>query len=452
MIRYWTSCIACGFLVDIVIEVTTTRSLLDWSPMSSIPSRAFSRPSRTHLTALAGAAALLVLSACGSGGNSAGSSASASGSSTAAGSCGSVPSHAPQDPQNVLASLPKDVAAAYNGYTAPVLPSAWAKWKPSHPAPYKVAILSDPPINAFQTTLFKSVEATLAKSGDIQVVANVTPQAQNDVPGDLQLFNQLVSGKPDLIIAEPLAPAPFVGAVEAAAKAGIPVVTAWEPVPTPSSIGVGVNNWLQAATLAAKVVKKMGGKGTVLEVHGIPGVQQDADAFAGFKAVLAQCPDIKVAGEVTGNYNPAATKGATLQFLSSHPAQIGGVLQAGVMTTGIIQAFQQLGRPVPEIADLGSTQGGLAFAHDNKSSYSEFGTSTPDAAIGQAVANVAIRTLHGEGPVLNQMITEPKYITADNIDSVYQSGWTLSSPGDAALPGDTFMTEKQLAAFFGTKQ
>ena len=419
--------------------------------MSTTPFRASPRPTGARVTALAvTTAAALVLTACGSNGGD--SSAEASGgTSAAAGDCGSVPSTPPKDPQNVLAGLPAEVAAAYNGYTSEVLPSPWADWKPSHLAPYKVAILSDPPVNAFQTTLFESIEDTLAKSGDIEVIANVSPQAQNDIPGDLQLFNQLVASKPDLIIAEPLAPAPFVDAVEGAAKAGIPVVTAWSPVPTASSIGVGVNNWLQAATLASEVVKEMDGKGSVLMVHGIPGVQQDADAFAGFQAVLDQCPDIEVAGEVTGNYNPAATKAATLQFLSSHPAEIGGVFESGVMTTGVIQAFQQLGRPVPAIADLGSTQGSIAFAHDNSDSYTPYGTSTPDVAIGQAVGQVAIRTLHGEGPVLNQLITEPKYINADNLDTVYESGWDLSSPGDAALPDDTFMTEEQLAAFFGTQ-
>src|SRR4051794_18882334 len=156
--------------------------------MSSTLPRALRRPGRMHVTVLAGTAAMLVLSACASSGST-GSSVNAVGSPAAAGACGSVPSQAPQDPQNVLAKLPKEVAAAYNGYTAPVLPSAWANWKPSHPAPYKVAILSDPPVNAFQTTLFDSIKSTLQKSGDIQVVASVSPQAQNDVPGDLQLFN-----------------------------------------------------------------------------------------------------------------------------------------------------------------------------------------------------------------------------------------------------------------------
>ena len=119
------------------------------------------------------------------------------------------------------------------------------------------------------------------------------------------------------------------------------------------------------------------------------------------------------------------------------------------MTTGVIQAFQQLGRPVPAIADLGSSQGSVAFAHDNKDSYPMLGTSTPDAAIGATIGEVAVRMLHGDGPVLNQLITEPKYITAENLDDVYQDGWDLSSPGNAALPDDTFVTDEQLDAFFG---
>src|SRR3954454_1234608 len=132
----------------------------DRRTMSHIPSRVL-HPGR-RLTALAGAAAItsLVLTACGSGA-SGGTAAGGSGSSTAAGDCGTVPDVAPKDPQHVLAGLPHDVSAAYNGYTGEVLPSAWAGWKPTHPAPYKVAILSDPPVNAFQTTLFESMTSAL---------------------------------------------------------------------------------------------------------------------------------------------------------------------------------------------------------------------------------------------------------------------------------------------------
>src|SRR4051794_37889814 len=122
--------------------------------MSHIPSRVL-HPGRRP-TALAGAAVVtaLVLTACGSS-NSGGTSAGASGASAAAGECGSIPKVAPKDPQNVLTGLPEDVAAAYNGYTSEVLPSPWADWKPSHAGPFKVAILWDPPVNAFQTNVLE---------------------------------------------------------------------------------------------------------------------------------------------------------------------------------------------------------------------------------------------------------------------------------------------------------
>ena len=285
----------------------------------------------------------------------------------------------------MLAKLPASVAADYDGYTSPVAPSAWANWKPSHAAPYKVAIIWNPPVNTFAVNTLKAMTAALKAAGDVDIISSTAPQSPSDVPGNIALYNQAVAEKPDLIISFPLASGPLIPAVEAAAKKGIPTVSPWVATATPNAVSVGTNDWLQAVTLASKVVTQLKGSGTILEVHGIPGVQEDDDAFAGFNSVLAQCPDITIAGQVTGDYNPAATQQAVLQFLSSHPGKVDGVFEAGTMTAGIIQAFKQLGRPVPVIADLGSTEGSIAYAGENESSYQEYGASTPDDAIGQTV-------------------------------------------------------------------
>ncbi len=405
---------------------------------------------RARLTALsAGIAALaLGLSGCG-GGDTSASGASSSGT-PAAGECGSVPQITPKDPQNVLAGMPPEVTAGYNGYPTEVLPSAWANWKPSHPGPYKVAILWQPVVSSFVTATLDALTQELKASGKVDIIASVAPQNPTDIPGSLQLFNQLVAKKPDLIILMPLASEPFVDAVNAAGEAGIPVVTPWLPVPSKYAIGVSLNAFLQAASVSAKVADAMGGKGSVLEVHGIPGIQSDNEALAGFKATLDQCPGIKVAGEATGNFNAAATKGAVLQFLSTHPAKIDGVFQAGTMTPGVIQAFEQLGRPIPLVGDVGSTQGSIAYAHEHADEYNEFGSSTPDGSIGKTVATVVLRTLAGEGPAINMMVTEQKLIGDDQVDAVYQDGWKPSGQDDAWLPDDEWMTTDQLDAFFGT--
>lgn len=402
-----------------------------------------------RLTAACASVAALALgiSACGS---DAGQGGASSGRTPVAGECGSVPQIAPKDPENVLKSLPAEVAAAYNGYPTEVLPSAWADWKPSHPGPYKVGILWQPVVSSFVTATLDALTKELEASGKVDIIASLAPQNPTDIPGSLQLFNQLVAKKPDIIILMPLASEPFVDAVDAAGKAGIPVVTPWLPVPSRYAIGVSLNAFLQAVTVASQVATEIGGKGTVLQVHGVPGSQTDNDAFAGFKAVLDKCPDIKSAGEATGNFNAAATKGAVLQFLSTHPAKIDGVFQAGTMTPGVIQAFEQLGRPVPLVADLGSTQGSIAYAHKKGDSYEQFGSSTPDEAIGKAMATVVLRTLAGDGPVVNMMVTEQKLIGNDDVDAVYRDGWSVSGTDDAWLPDDEWMTNEQLDAFFGT--
>lgn len=394
-------------------------------------------------------AGVLALAAC------AGSTGDAADSNdqpgSASGTCGKLPTVAPKDPQGVLEQLPEEMHAAYNGYPTDVVKSPWADWEPSHPAPYKVAIVWQPNLNSFTNRQLQALQERLEASGDIDIVSTTAPQSPADIPGAVQLYNQAVAESPDLIITMPLASGPMIPVIEAAAKKDIPTVTPWVATPTPSAVTIGVNNWLQAALTGSEVVDHLGGSGNVLLVHGIPAVEADAHQTAGFNAVLEQCPDIKLAGEVTGNYVAAAAKGAALQFLSANPAKIDGVFQSGSMASGVIEAFQQLGRPVPAIADVGANQGSVAYAHERRDDYQMFGTLTPDAAIGEATADVVIRMLGGDGPNLNQLIVEPQRLHSEDVDSVYEEGWTLSDTDNVTRPDAQFLTEEQLDSFFGAK-
>lgn len=55
----------------------------------------------------------------------------------------------------------------------------------------------------------------------------------------------------------------------------------------------------------AGVAEALDGKGSVLHVHGVPGVPSDIDVTAGFEAVLDSCPDLTLAGEVDGMFGTA---------------------------------------------------------------------------------------------------------------------------------------------------
>lgn len=390
-----------------------------------------------------GVALALSLAACGS------SESGTANAGSADADCVNVPTVAPKDPDGVVAKLPADVATAYNGYPVEVTASAWADWKPSHPGPYEVGVLWQPPVNPTIGEMHDEMMKALEESGEVEIVADVAPQSPTDVPGALQLFDQLVAKKPDLIILSPIASEPFAAKVDEAGKTGIPVVTPFLPVASKYAIGPTYNNWLLGASLASNVAEEIGGKGDVLVVRGIPGVQHDTDVYAGYEAILEQCPGLNVVGEVVGNYNVAEAKSGVLQFLSTHPEKIDAVLQVGVMTPGIVQAFEQLGRPVPVIADSGSTRASVAYAHEHADSYVEIGSSNSRPGQGGAFAMTVLRTLHGEGPELNHMVVPATLIDQDDVDSIYEEGWTSGDLSDATHPDDVFMTDDQLNAFFG---
>jgi len=389
-----------------------------------------------------GAVLALSLAACGS------SIGSASGGAADA-ECVAIPQVAPKDPEGVVAKLPDDVAAGYNGYPVEVLPSAWSDWKPTHAGPYEVGIIWQPPVNPTIVQMHDQMTQALDASGEVDIVADVAPQNPTDVPGALQLFDQVLAQKPDLIILSPIASEPFAAKVDEAGEAGIPVVTPFLPVASKFAIGPTYNNWLTGAMLASKVAEEIGGQGTVLIVRGIPGVQSDTDMTAGYEAVVEQCSGLNLVGEVVGNYNVAEAKSAILQFLSTHPEKIDAVLQAGVMTPGVIQAFEQLGRPVPVIADSGATHASVGYAHDHADSYVEIGSSNSRPGQGHAFAETVLRTLHGDGPVINQMAVPATIIESTDVAKIYEDGWDLGDLNDATHPDDVFMTDAHLDAFFG---
>src|SRR4051794_17887983 len=164
--------------------------------------------------ALAGASTAvlaLLLAGCGTTSN-----ASSAGVSSADAACLTVPDVAAKDPQGVLAKLPADVASAFNGYPGEIVPSAWAGWKADHAAPYKVGILWQPPVNPVMVKMHDEMKSALEATGAVQIIADEAPQGPTDVPGALQLFDQIMSKKPDLIILSPIASEPFIKKVDEA--------------------------------------------------------------------------------------------------------------------------------------------------------------------------------------------------------------------------------------------
>jgi ribose transport system substrate-binding protein len=376
-----------------------------------------------------------------SGGNAPGPAESA-----AAGTCGSLPADTVNDPNGLLAGFPKEIAAGYNLYPYEIRKSAWAGFKSKRTDGFTAAIVGMPPASPFIASMSGAIRTSLKASG-VKIVGEFAPDDPSNVPLQLQQFNEALSLKPDVIIYTPIAPEPSVGLAKAAFDAGIPLVAAQVPIDSEYAVSVTRNTPLAIAKVTAGTLRSVGGKGNVLRVDGIPGIPVSTFANLGIDAVLKNCPEIKVAGSVTGFFQPATAQAEVQKFLATNPAGVDAVLQAGTMGVGIRNAFEESGMDVPPIADDGSSHGFSAWALANPD-YPYFGTTTPSVRTGEAVVDVAVRILKGEGPKINQIVEPSVIVSRDNLAKIADPSWDVSDLTDLAGAPDDYLPTERLNKFF----
>jgi len=399
---------------------------------------------RMIVLALVVAAAAATAAATSSGGVATLASA---GKTTAA--CGSVPNVAPNDPKHLLAKLPRAVRSIYNGYSTKIVPSAYAAWKPKHKAPYTVGIVMDALANPSQTAQFNSLQADLKASKLVKNVIAVSAKTGGDAAGELQLYQSVIQQGADLVILQPTSPPAFVQAIAAAAKQGVATISTNSPIDSPYAVNVVPNAYVGPALALSNLLRGMGGSGNLLEVHGIPSTSVDQATFATFAKVLANCPNVKVVGEIDGNFAPPAVKAAVLGFLATHPGSIDGVVQTAVMGPPIIQSFIQAGRPVPSITDNVTSAGVLAYwaAHASSGFVAPgFAGGTNDSS--NLVTRVAFRMLVGQGVKLNTIIWHQPQITKANFQKFVDPSWTIDTPGNLEEPPSTYTKDSVLDGLF----
>jgi ribose transport system substrate-binding protein len=166
-------------------------------------------------------------------------------------------------------------------------------------------------------------------------------------------------------------------------------------------------------------------------------------------AEVKACTGLKVVGTINGNWNNATAKTATQQFLASHPGQIDGVLQNGIMAQGVIQAFQQVGRKVPPVSMVGGQAGDLSYFADHlKDGYNTGGSSYNGVQQAYSAMRVLLNTLGGKEPKVTDIPIQATVVTKDNVKQFAPPGATLNTLGDPLGDPATFSPQSYLNPFF----
>ncbi|HEX4320088.1 MAG TPA: substrate-binding domain-containing protein [Acidobacteriaceae bacterium] len=133
-----------------------------------------------------------------------------------------------------------------------------------------------------------------AAAARYKVTAKIAGPDSYDPQAELKELNSAVAAKPAGILISVADEALLKPGIDAAAEAGIPVITFDSDAPTSRRLFfIGTNNLAAGHLGAQRVVEKLGGRGNVV-FFSMPGQPNLDDRLKGFKDVFAAYPDIKI--------------------------------------------------------------------------------------------------------------------------------------------------------------
>ena len=197
-----------------------------------------------------------------------------------------------------------------------------------------------------------------ATSGGVLARTKVV-NADNSAPQQASQIGDLTLQGWKAIVIDAASPTALNGVIQQACSAHIVVVVFDSLATAPCAYKVAYNYVDMGLMEANYAAKRLGGKGTVLEVRGIAGTSVDNDIHQGIVEGLAKYPGIKLVGSVHGNWTQSIAQKEVAGILPTLP-KVDAVVTQGGDGYGTYEAFKAAGRPTPLII-MGNRQDELAL-------------------------------------------------------------------------------------------
>lgn len=226
--------------------------------------------------------------------------------------------------------------------------------------PFTIGISNSYIGNAWRTQMLQMAQA-FAQTDAVKPLIKelVVVSTGDDVEAQIAAMDNMISLGVDAIVINAINPTSFDAVVKRATDAGIIVISFDGIVDAPEAFIVNEDQVEFGAVMAEDLVKRMGGKGNVIMVNGVPGTSVDSDRIAGAKSVFEKYPDIKVAAELEGRWDSGTAQTVVSDYLATQPKVDGVFVQGG--GPGVIQAFKDAGiTKLPPMA--GEAENGFRMA------------------------------------------------------------------------------------------
>jgi ribose transport system substrate-binding protein len=353
-------------------------------------------------------------------------------------SCGDTVPVGPKNKDDAaFQSMSERLQGVYGSYPEDVVESPWATKKITAPMPWKIGYITIGISNQYQNNVLKQLKKEFAEAKakgivEGELVTNIPPSlAQSTPESQIAAMKQMVSQGVDAIIVNPADSVAESATMEQLGEQGVPIILADVP-PAPGSkyqTAAWTQNQVEADAGTLGIIQK----GNILIIRGIAGNQNDKVLYNQKVQDLKNCPDIKVAATLYGNWDNGTVKQVVSQYLASHPEPVDGVLQDGGMFAGVVQAFEARGIKVPPVGVEQCYAGDLSWWLSKLPDYKTVGGCINGLQGAYVYFNTALRILANKGPKYNLLSIPAVTIDNTNLKAYAQPGLPLTS--DLELPG-----------------
>ncbi len=175
---------------------------------------------------------------------------------------------------------------------------------------------------------------SMADKVDLQVQV-AGPNAQRQI----QQINAMVQAGAQAIVIFPISPTALNQVVKNACDKGVKVFAYDAEITEPCAYNIHIDQEEAGRVTAEWLVEKLGGKGEILAITGVPGTSVDDQRTKAAKEVFAKYPDIKIVGEAVGMWSQAVARTELSKLLATRSwDDIDGLwMQVGCYTANSMQ-------------------------------------------------------------------------------------------------------------------
>jgi ribose transport system substrate-binding protein len=331
----------------------------------------------------------------------------------------------------------------------PVGESAYRDWKAPNPPPWTIGFAQSYAGNTWRANEMERLENVLIpKWKELGLIDEVIiTQSNLDDSRQIQQIRQLADQGVDAIMVCCSNPTALNQSVKYAYDRGIPTFSATGYLTSPYSVNSSANFVVGGHMLGKWMAEEIGGEGKVLNVEGIPGASASDSQDLGVRMALDEYPDIEIAGTVAGMWTDQVAQSEIQRWLATHPGRLDGIIIQSASELGALRALQQSGREMIPFT-IGGEEGALCYWRQNPDYVSAAIHAWPPGTDFEMSWNIMMRTLQGQGPKIQSILTKPVKMDFEQLKAVLDEDCSVDSKGWYNVPIEEWAGKEYLDQFF----